>query len=419
MPSNSRFPLEGRDWPDLRRELEDRRADRDMTWDSTRNLKASYNAGADVARIGWEAYALFSGDNMIYASTLYPSLQEIAGDVVAMGLEMMNGPEGSGGTVTTGGTESILLAVRTALNRARAAGTLPDRPRMVIPSSAHAAFTKAAELMGLEDVRVPIRDFRADVAAMEAAVDENTIMIAGSAHAYPFGCVDDISALGAIASERGLWLHVDGCLGGFVLPFAVDLGYDVPPFDLSVDGVSSISADLHKYGYTPRGASMLLLRDEEMAAHQMFRFSAWETGVFNTPTIAGSRPAGAIAGAWAVMNHLGLEGYRRLVGQVLDAKAGMIEALSAIEGIELCGRPEGGVIAWRSTGDLDMYAVRDGLTARGWQTAVTVDPPGFQLLLNPASAASVAPFAADVAEVAEKVRAGEIEATGTDMSYGV
>lgn len=418
--SNSRFPLKGRDWSELADELQERRtADGDVAWDSGRNLKASYNAGPDVAKVGWDAYTLFSGDNLIYSSTLYPSLEGITDDIISMGLEMMSGPEGASGTITTGGTESILLSVRAALNRARETRPVPGTPEIILPSNAHAAFSRAAELMGLVDIRVPIRDYRCDVQAMASAITENTIMIVGSAHAYPFGCVDDITALGKLSEEHGLWLHVDACLGGFFLPFAMDLGQTVPAFDFAVDGVCSISADLHKYGFTPRGTSLLLMRDEALLRYQGFEFNAWETGVFNTKTISGSRPAGAVAAAWAVMNYLGLEGYRGLVERTLAAKARMIDALAAVDGIELCGAPEGGLIAYRGVDGLDALAVRDGLSANGWQTSVTVDPPGFQIMLNAFSGEIVEPFAEEIAEVIGQVRSGQITAARDDLEYGV
>jgi glutamate/tyrosine decarboxylase-like PLP-dependent enzyme len=418
--SNSRFPRQGRPWADLAEELQQRRDVRgDVVWDSTRNLKASYNASAEVTKLGWDAYTMFSGDNMIYSSSLYPSLEDIVDDVSAMTLELVSGPEGSAGTVTTGGTESIVLAVRTALNRARATRSIADKPQIILPSNAHAAFTKAAELMGIEDVRVPIRDYQADIEAMSQAITPNTIMMVGSAHAYPFGHVDNIEALGDVAAEHDVWLHVDACIGGFFLPFAVDLGHPVPQFDFQVPGVRSMSADLHKYGYTPRGASVLLLRDKTDAGFQGFEFSAWETGVFNTQTISGSRPAGAIAAAWAVLNHLGFEGYRSLVEKTLAAKAAMTSALENVDGLVLCGTPHGGLIAYRGTDGLDMFAVREGMSARGWQTGVTVDPPGFQMILNSLSGDIVEPFVDDISAVIDQVRSGALTATGADMSYGV
>jgi glutamate/tyrosine decarboxylase-like PLP-dependent enzyme len=193
----------------------------------------------------------------------------------------------------------------------------------------------------------------------------------------------------------------------------------VPAFDFAVEGVRSISADLHKYGYTPRGASLLLLRDGEDVRFQGFEFSAWQTGVFNTQTVSGSRPAGAVAGAWAVMNHLGHAGYRTLTEQTLAGKQAIVEALDGVEGVALCGAPEGGIIGYRGTDGLDMHAVREGLAARGWQTGVLVDPPGLQMLLNHRSGDIAGELAADMRAAIAQVRSGGLAATGEDMAYGV
>lgn len=418
--ANSRFAMAGQSWEELRGELEARRAAaRDMAWTSARNLKASYNAGEEVSRVGWDAYTLFNGDNFLYSTSLYPSLTEIGAEVVAMGLELINAPEGAGGTVTTGGTESIILAVRTALNRARDRRSFSGTPRIVMPRNAHAAFNKAADLMGLEPLRVPIRDFKADPEAMRQAITADTFMLVGSAHAYPFGHVDDIATISRLAEEHDLWLHVDACIGGFFLPFVVDLGHAVPDFDFTVPGVRSMSADFHKYGYTPRGASLLALRDGEDRRFQGFKFSNWQTGTFDTPSVAGSRPAGAVAGAWAVMKHLGRSGYRSLTEQTLAGKTTIIKALERIEGIALCGVPEGGVIGYRGMGDLDMHAVRDGLAARGWQVATLVDPPGFQLLLNRTSGGIAEELAHDLRTAIGEVRTGKRTAPRSEAGYGV
>jgi glutamate/tyrosine decarboxylase-like PLP-dependent enzyme len=180
-----------------------------------------------------------------------------------------------------------------------------------------------------------------------------------------------------------------------------------------------MSADLHKYGYTPRGASLLALRSSEDRHYQGFRFADWPTGIFDTPSIAGSRPAGAVAGAWAVMRHLGRSGYRSLTEQTLAGKRSIIEALETVDGIALCGTPEGGVVGYRGAGDLDMHAVRDGLAARGWQVAALLDPPGFQMLLNRYSGSIAEELANDLRTTINEVRAGTMSARRTETGYGV
>jgi len=418
-PSNRVFTVKGQPWAELAHDMWQRRqAGKDIEWHNPHNLKACYFAGDDVTQVSMNAYQMFYGDNLLYAGTLFPSVREMADDVIAMGLEMLNAPDGAGGTITSGGTESILLAIRAALNWARATRPVPGTPEIVAPFSIHPAFNKAASLMGLKVIRTPLVNYRGDVEAVSAAITENTIMIAGSAHAYPLGHVDPITAYSELAQKHNLWLHVDACVGGFFLPFVSDLGHEVPPFDFVVPGVRSISADLHKYGYTARGASLVLLREEQLKQYHAFNFSEWPTGTFNTPTVTGSRPTGAVASAWAVMKYLGRGGYRDRVEKTLAAKEKMVEAVTSVEGVHLCGNPEGGLISFHGDEDLDMMAVRDGLTARGWHTGAVVAPPGFQMLLNYRSATIVEEFTADLTGVVSKVRTGQLSATGTDLAYG-
>ena len=378
------FAPNGQSWDDIHKELRNRRTSADdLKWDDLHNMKASYNAGDDVARVAWDAYTMFRGDNLLYGATLYKSVQSLSDDIVNMVLDLLQAPAGASGTVTTGGTESILLAIRAAYRLASSTRKFKGKPNMVIPYHAHAAFDKAASLMELDVIRVPIDDYRADIGAMADAVTPDTFMLVGSAPAYPLGHVDDIQNLGALAREQGLWLHVDACVGGFFLPFARELGETVPEFDFSLPDVCSMSVDLHKYGYTARGASLVLVREESFTDYHRFDFDSWPTGTFNTPTLTGSRPAGAVASAWAVMNYLGRDGYVERVAGILESRAAIINAIEKTDGIVRCGEPDAGIVGFHcSDGSLDMFAVRDGLTARGWQTGVVMQPEGFQVLLN-------------------------------------
>ena len=269
--TNRRFAAEGLSPDDIAGTMATMRAG-DGAWDDPRNLKASYFAGDDVTRVATDAFNLHMGDNVIYGAAVYPSLPAYEADVVAMGLELLDAPDGAGGTVTTGGTESICVAVKTARDWARDHKPGATAPEIVVPRTAHVAFSKAAQLFGLKLVRMAGSvDYRADVAAMAAAINHNTIMIVGSAPPYPYANVDPIRDIAALAVEHDLWMHVDACVGGFVLPFARDLGYPVPDYDFAVPGVMSLSADLHKYGYALRGSSLLLLRDKALEEYQRYR----------------------------------------------------------------------------------------------------------------------------------------------------
>ena len=416
--SNRKLARTGRSWTALREDLHRRRAG-DLDWSDLRNLKASYNAGEDVADVAWQAYSLFQGDNLLYGNLLYPSLPAMAEEVVEMALELFDAPEEACGTVTSGGTESIILAVKTARDWAQSERPVPGRGEIVVGRTCHAAFNKAAEMLGLRVVRVATdAGFRADPAAMAAAITENTIMIVGSAPAYPIGCLDPIGALAALAREHRVWLHVDACVGGFFLPFARDLGETLPDFDFSLTGVTSMSADLHKYGYTSRGASLLLLRDRDLSRFQRFSFSDWPSGEFVTMTIAGSRPGGAVASAWAVMSYLGQDGYRQRVEAILNIRRRLLARVDELAGVRVLGSPAAGIVGLGGDGNFDMAALRDTMAAKGWQFGPLVDPPGMNLLLNFRHGAIIDAFVVDLAETLADAKAGKLERSIQPARYG-
>lgn len=414
----NKFPTEGRPWSKLVEEIQKLRSN-DMAWTDLRNLKASYNAGEGVHDASWEAYTMYQGDNYLYGSLLYPSLNKMADDIVAMALEMFAAPEEGLGTVTTGGTESILLAVKAARDWAAANRSVPGVPEIIAPKSAHASLNKGSNITGIRVVRVPVKDFRADTAAIEKAVNENTIMVYGSAPCYPFGCVDPIDEMSRIALKHNLWLHVDACVGGFFLPFARHLGERIPDFDFQVPGVKSISADLHKYGYTARGASLLLLRDKGLAEYQMLKFDDWPMGPFNAMTVSGSRPGGAVVSAWAVMNYLGIHGYVERVGRIIEIRRQLISRLKAISGIRICGEPEAGVVGVVGEGGTDMNTVRQILMDRGWRTGPLFDPQGFNVLLNWSHGEILDDFTKTLREIVEHINQGRYQTKGKDETYGV
>ncbi len=278
---------------------------------------------------------------------------------------------------------------------------------IVAPLSAHAALNKAGDVMDVEIVRVPLaNEYRADVAAMAEAIDGNTIMLFASAPCFPYGVFDPIRELGQVATERNLWLHVDGCWGGFVSPFAKRLGYPIPDWDLSVPGVTSLSTDIHKFGFSAKGASLLLFRDRKMKELERFEFSGWPRGTYATPTFMGSRPAGSIASAWAVMRHLGMDGYLRTTKATMDATMAFIEGIDGIAGLK-CLRPigEANLYAYVSEDpDIDIMAVADGLLAKGWFPGRMREPLAIQQGVNPVHLPIVPEYIRDVAEVVEDVR---------------
>ena len=306
------LPKTGRDWAELKSEMTERGAG-DAKWRDGKTAVYVFNAGPEVEQVQKEAYTAFMSENGL-GPAAFPSLAQMEKEVVSMALGLLHGPEGATGAMTSGGTDSITMAIKTARDFARSKGQAGPA-NIVLPQSAHLAFDKAAHLMDIEVRRVPLKtdgSFEADPSAMAAALDANTIMMVGSAPNFPHGIIDPIEALSDVAVARDVWLHVDACVGGFLAPFARMNGVPVPAFDFELPGVRSMSADLHKYGYAAKGASTVLFRSEELYAHMPFDLAGWSGAPMKTPTLAGTRPGGAISAAWAVMNHLGVEGYRRL-----------------------------------------------------------------------------------------------------------
>ena len=276
----------------------------DVAWREGKTAVYVFNAGPEVEQVQKAAYTLFMAENGL-GPAAFPSLREMEAQVVDFGLSLFHAPDGAAGVMTTGGTDSITHAMKAARDSLRRERGVEGRLNIVLPRSAHPAFDKAAALMEVEVRRTPLREFLADPEAIDAAADARTIMIVGSAPCFPYGLIDPIERLSELATARDLWLHVDACVGGYIAPFVAMNGATLPVWDFALAGVRSISADLHKYGYCAKGASTLFFRGEEQRRYMPFAVEDWPGGRMVTPTLAGTRPGGAIAAAWAVMNFLG------------------------------------------------------------------------------------------------------------------
>lgn len=387
------FPQQGTPWSELERELKD--ATRlDVDWRNGRVPMFIHYAGEDVLDVAKQAYLMFFSENGL-GPRAFGSLAKFETEVVAMGLGLLHGGPESRGAMTTGGTESIFLAVKCARDRALKRRPGMGRPQIVMPVSAHPAFEKAAYFMGLEPVRTPLgADYCADVAALRAAITPDTCMLVGSAPAFPHGVVDPIPEIAALAQEHGIWMHVDACVGGYFAPFARQLGASIPDFDFSVPGVTSISADLHKYGYAAKGASTLFFADPESFALMGYLFDNWPRGLYFTHTLVGTRAGGAIAAAWAVMKYLGNDGYLRVTQRVLDTRRAMQKGLDEL-GLPTIGAPELSIFAFGSPAH-DMGAIGEGLGRRGWTVGYVKEPPGIHHMLNLTHEPVVGQYLADV-----------------------
>lgn len=315
----------------------------------------------------------------------FPELAAMESEVVAATGALLGLPAGGGGTMTSGGTESILMSMLVNRERARERGV--DRPQILAPESAHPAYAKAAHYFGMDVIRVPLDDaWRADVGAARELISERTAVVVASAFSYPHGVMDPIAELAALAAEHGAACHVDACIGGFVLPFMARCGREVPPWDFTLPGVTEISADVHKYGYAPKGASVVLHRDEDWFARQVFLYDAWGSGLYGSPGVAGARPAAPIATAWAVMQYLGIDGYVRIMGDLLETVDRVRTAIESIDELTLVGDPIGPVMAMtaRHPEHLDTDAVGDAMDDHGWHLNRNTRPKGLHLMLSPA-----------------------------------
>lgn len=354
----------------------------------------------DAKELGRRAFAMFFGSNAIF-SPLVGSLARLEDDLLAMAVEILNGGRDGRANITSGGSESIYSALHAMRERARATHPQITRPELIVPYSAHAAFSRGAHYLDLKLVRTALgADRRADPAAVERAIGPNTIGLAASAPCWPFGLFDPIADLAKTAAQRGLWFHVDACVGGFLAPFVRKAGHRIPDFDFTLPGVSSISADLHKYGYSPKPCSMILWRSE---AEQMYHYCAaddWPSGRYLTQSMLGSRPAAATAAAWAVMHYLGEAGYVAIAREIMATKRKLSAGIAGIDGL----RPWDSELSLMvvESRDLEIDALIAGMAARGWALHANGDPPLLHLTVEPASDEVVGLFLSDLRAVAER-----------------
>lgn len=394
-----------------------RMRDGDIDWRGGRTSAYVFSAGEDIRNLGKEAYNEYFTENALGARRAFPSVQRMEREVVGMGLELFHAPEGAAGNMTTGGTESIIMAVKTCRDWTRRRRGPRFRGTIVLPDSAHPAFEKAAALMDLPIRRVPLGEgFLADPAGMAKAIDDDTMLIVGSAPCFPFGVIDPIAALSEIAVRHDVWLHVDACVGGWIAPFVAAIGRPIPAFDFALEGVKSISADLHKFGFCPKPASTVFYRSKELQACQEFVFDSWPSGRFATQTLVGTRPAGAVAGAWAVLRHLGREGYRGIAAEVMAVRDAYLEGLRAIPGMKIRGEPALANVAF-GCDDIDMGKVATLMSERGWLPGQLKAPRSLHLMLSLHHGPAREAYLRDVAECVALVRAGETEAGASSANY--
>lgn len=394
--------------------------DKDANWKEGKTWSLVFFAGNEIVDLLQDAYGLFFSENGLNP-TAFPSLRKFETEVVSMTAHLLGGDQEVSGNMTSGGTESILMAVKTAREWAKKNMPKVKEPEILLPTTAHPAFDKAAHYFSLKTVHIPVKeDFCADVEAMKAAVNENTILMVGSAPSYPHGVVDSISELAEIAQEKNILFHVDACVGGFMLPFVRDLGYDIPAFDFQVPGVTSLSVDLHKYAYAAKGASVILYRNANLRKHQFFVYTDWPGGIYASPTMVGTRPGGAIAAAWSIMNYLGYEGYLEIARRVMETRDKLKERINAIEGVEVLGDPHMSILAIGSQKE-DIYIIADAMTKRGWHPDRQQFPASMHLTITAAHSEEgvVDAFIQDLEEAVEEARKAKWDKISSSVAVSV
>ena len=356
---------------------------RDVRWREGRAFSLAYNAGPDALAVAEEAYRRFSGENALNTDA-FPSLKRIQAEVVAMAGVWLGATPQSAGFMTSGGTESILMAVKAARDRLLALRAIRN-PNMVLPTSAHAAFAKAGAYFGVEVRRVAVQpDWRANVAAMRDVTDENTVLIVGSAPQYPQGVIDDIVGIAKIAIDFDINCHVDACMGGVTLAYLARLGENITPWNLQVPGVSSISVDLHKFGYTSKGASVIIYATKHLRSFQGFITDDWLGGFYGSSGVLGTKSGGSMASAWAVMHFLGDDGYLRLTRQAREATLQLADFVRESQDLVLRAEPESTLLCFgaRDPSALNIFAVADELSKRGWYVDRQTPPDSLHCTVN-------------------------------------
>ena len=408
------MPATGESFDDVLAALEEFRSG-DVRWRDGRAFTLAYNAGPDVLAVAEEAYRRFATENGLNTHA-FPSLQRIQSEVVAIVADWLQGGSDAAGFITSGGTESLLLAVKGSRERGRSERNITT-PNVVLPTSAHAAFEKACHYFGVESRRVPVRaDWRADVAAMEAAIDENTVMLVASAPQYPQGVIDPVAEIAALADHRDINCHVDACMGGVTLTYLARLGYPIPAWNFEVPGVTSISVDLHKYGYSAKGCGVLVHRSKALRAHHTYVTTNWLGGMYGSSGVLGTKGGGPWAAAWAVLHYLGDEGYLRVTAEARRACETLTAAIESIPELALRARPDSTLLAFGGRDGLDVFAVADELWRHGWYVDRQGPPDSLHCTVNAVHSTVIDEFIVALRSAVQNVK--RQQTTGSAGAYG-
>jgi sphinganine-1-phosphate aldolase len=421
MSESVSFPKFGTAAKDVLSQMEEFKSG-DVDWKHGRSFSLTYPVSDEHHEFLKKAHNMYFSENALNPMA-FKSLRRFEHETIRMVADLFHGDEEVVGLVTSGGTESLIMAIKAYRDRARKMKPWILKPEMIIPATAHSAIDKGAYYFDVKVRHAPVGpDFRVDLKAVKKLINRNTILILGSAPQYPQGVVDPIAQLGELAQKHNLPLHVDACIGGFVLPFIEKLGYPVPVFDFRIPGVTSISADIHKYGYAAKGASALVYRDMSYMKHQFFIYTEWKGGgIYASPSMPGTRPGGPIAAAWATLMKLGEDGYLELTQKILDTRDYLLKELAKIPELKLLAYPDSTLICFGSQDSkVGVFAVADQLQAKGWNITRQQNPESLHITLSPVHAEYMKEFVADLREAVDVVKANpKLNTSGQAAMYGM
>jgi len=414
MNDTYKLPQQGKSYDEVMAQVRDLRSH--MTEDQAGKLAStSFQGHADMKQLVHEAFVEFMDWNGLFTFR-EPAAARLENDVLDICMGFMNGGDQARSNLTTGGTESNYSGLHAMRRWARENKAHITSPEIIAPYSTHSTIHKTARYLDLKVVTVPQReDLSADVDGLRGAVGPNTIGIVGSAPNWPYGQVDPIEAFSDIALEHDLWLHVDACVGGYILPFFRELGMEIPLYDFRVPRVRSISADLHKYGYAPKPLSSIHWRSQAEQAYHFMPITEWPCGMYLSQSLVGSRTLGPVAGIWALMHYWGREGYLENARRILEIKQAIVDRCNAIDGI----------YPWKTDGPLQMIASDEfdiqllvgGMEQRDWYFLGVQDPPAIHLTLDVLSDESLQKLLRDLEEVVADIRSGKTTQEGL-LTYG-
>ncbi|CAG8467231.1 10551_t:CDS:2 [Dentiscutata heterogama] len=408
LPRYLSLPDVGFDDQQVKEELRRYQDMKSIDWEDGRLSGAVYNGGHELSKLISEAYSMFCVSNPLHPD-VFPGVRKMDAEIVAMVLDLYNAPNDAGGTTTSGGTESIIMACKTYRDWARSEKGITE-PEMIVPDTIHAAFDKAAGYLNIKMIHVPIDPVTLRV---------DTKAIAGSAPNFPHGIIDDIPTLAGIADKYNIGMHVDCCLGSFIVPFLEEAGFPAQLFDFRIKGVTSISCDTHKYGFAPKGSSVIMYRSKALRRYQYFFAPDWTGGIYASPSMAGSRPGAILAGCWTAMMRMGKSGYiestKKIVGCAKKIEAG----IRKIDDLFVYGKPLASVVAFGSK-TLNIYDINDKMSKKGWSLNALQSPPAVHIACTILTVPNADQFVTDLRDCVNEVKSNpERSKDGTATIYGL